>query len=154
METTVVPTIVESVRDLFSKMLSCHVSGNQQAISVEQPINSEEVSAVIGITGETQGTMTLLLPESTALAIASKMLGSTFNEMDEMVADAVAEVINIVAGSAKAKMVDENARPLDLSLPTVIHGSQYTLHSPDNGKLVNIFFSSELGDFNLRLTLS
>mgnify|MGYP000125223922 CR=1 FL=1 len=41
--------------------------------------------------------------------------------IDETVSDGVAEIVNIVAGSAKAKLNTDASRPLDLSLPTVVY---------------------------------
>jgi CheY-specific phosphatase CheX len=60
--------------------------------------------------------------------------------------------VNIVAGSAKAKLNAGNDHPLDLSLPTVVHGENYNVQYPSKSVWLEVPFKSDLGEFNLRVT--
>ena len=72
--------------------------------------------------------------------------------LDEGVLDAVGEMVNIVAGGAKAKLPHlEDRAPIDLGLPTVVRGHSYMVAYPSNSVWLDVPFSSELGSFNLRV---
>src|SRR5271166_4826673 len=63
-----------------------------------------------------------------ATLMTSKMLGVPLNEVGPEVADALGEVCNMVAGNFKNKVAGL-AEGCMLSPPTVITGSDYSLHS-------------------------
>jgi CheY-specific phosphatase CheX len=81
------------------------------------------------------------------------MLGVTDGELDEdTLVDGAAELVNIVAGSAKAKFCKDGGAPLDLSLPTVIRGEGFQIDYPSKTVWIEVPFSSELGSFKVRVT--
>jgi chemotaxis protein CheX len=80
------------------------------------------------------------------------MLGMEMHIVDDTVKDGVAELVNIVAGGAKAKFVQGEGRPIQLSLPTVVRGNSYTVDYPSCSAWLDVPFSSELGPFSLRVT--
>jgi len=85
-----------------------------------------------------------------ALKLAGRMLGSEMSTMSEEVTDAVAELVNMVAGSAKAKF--QHDPPLELGLPTVVEGTGYKLRYPSKSVWLEVPFSSDAGDFTLEVT--
>jgi chemotaxis protein CheX len=143
---------IESVNDLFTTMLCRSVKRGDIGLTTQTKTISEEIVALIGMSGEGRGTVTLTFPIKTAFAIASCLLGIEINEMNENVADTVAEVVNIIAGGAKGKLSSKFTSPLELSLPTVIRGTGYTVAYPLNTIWVEIPFTSDLGHFQLRVT--
>jgi chemotaxis protein CheX len=76
--------------------------------------------------------------------MACKMLGLGPNEVDQHMWDAVGEVCNMVAGNFKNKLVGLSEHCM-LSVPTVITGADYCLHSlADGGSLeVVLIFEGE-----------
>ncbi len=72
--------------------------------------------------------------------------------MDDTVSDAIAEMVNIVAGGAKAKLNLGGGAPLDLSLPTVVRGNSYNVDYPSGSVWLEVPFDSDLGSFRLRVT--
>ena len=72
--------------------------------------------------------------------------------MDATVSDAVAEMVNIVAGRAKSKFQTLSGDPINLSLPTVVRGNSYKVDYPSKSVWLDVPFESELGPFNLRVT--
>jgi chemotaxis protein CheX len=85
--------------------------------------------------------------------MVSRLLGVEMDSLDATISDALGEMVNIVAGGAKAKFSNENGGPpIDLSLPNVIQGSNYCVDYPSHTTWLDVPFSSELGAFNLRVT--
>ena len=67
--------------------------------------------------------------------------------------DGVAELVNIVAGSAKAKFSNGNGSDIiSLGLPTVVHGGSDIVEYPSQSTWLDVPFASELGPFSLRVT--
>jgi chemotaxis protein CheX len=143
---------VDSVNDLFITMLGRSVKRGDIGLATSTKTLDEEIVALIGMSGEARGTVTLSFPIKTAFAIASCLLGVEIIEMNETVADTVSEVVNIIAGGAKGKLSSKFSSPLELSLPTVIRGTGYTVAYPLNTIWVEIPFHSDLGPFQLRVT--
>ncbi len=143
---------IESVYDLFSTMLGCQAKRGD--IALAKPGGAlQEITALIGLSGRARGTVALSFPEPTALAMVGRLLGVEMDTVDETIADALGEMVNIVAGGAKAKLANENGgSPIDLSLPNVIQGSNYCVDYPSHTTWLDVPFSSELGSFSLRVT--
>ena len=142
---------IEAVYELFQTMLQGKVERGPIGV-IAGDTRPNDIMAIIGISGPTRGTVSLGFPEPTALAIVGRILNLPVDQVDDSVADGVAEVVNIVAGSAKAKLNAGNSTPLDLSLPTVVRGDNYNVQYPSKSVWLEVPFTSDLGDFNLRVT--
>jgi len=142
---------VESVYELFLTMLSCEVNRGDIGLTQEmgQP---RDITALIGLSGPARGIVVLSFPVNTALSIVSRLLGSEVRVVDESLLDSVAELVNIVAGGAKAKLHADDP-PIDLSLPTVVRGQRYSVEHPSKSSWLDVPFTSELGTFHLRVAL-
>ena len=142
---------IESVYELFQTMLKGIVERGPIGVT-DGGAQPSDMLAIIGISGPTRGTVSIGFPEATALAIVGRILGMPVDKLDDTVSDGVAEVVNMVAGSAKAKLNAGADVPLDLSLPTVVHGERYNVQYPSKSVWLEVPFKSDLGDFNLRVT--
>lgn len=157
MKVEYVNPFVNSVKDLFSTMLKCDVKRGDLSLKRE-PGRPNEMLALIGLSGgdvQVRGTVALSLPVQTAVAMSNRLLGTQATEASEAVADSVAEMLNIMAGGAKAKLPHADRNPIQLSLPTVLrdHGSGFSVQHPRDTAWLEIPFTSDLGPFSLRVTL-
>lgn len=146
---------IESVFELFHTMLNADVKRGDVGLIRGGGGNGaagRDVTAFIGLSGPARGTVALSFPTHTTLALVGKLLGNDIRVFDETVSDGVAELVNIVAGSAKAKLTHGAAKPLDLSLPTVVRGNSYSVDYPSQAVWLEVPFTSSLGDFSLRVT--
>jgi|YNPMSStandDraft_1061717.scaffolds.fasta_scaffold06453_3 Predicted inhibitor of MCP methylation, homolog of CheC len=141
---------IESVYDLFTTMLNA--KAERKTVGIAKSANPRDIMALIGISGRVRGMVALAFPVSTALAMVNKLLNTDIKIMDDTVSDAIAEMVNIVAGGAKAKLNTGNEKPLDLSLPTVVRGGDFSVDYPTNSVWIEINFDSDLGPFTLRVT--
>jgi chemotaxis protein CheX len=133
-------------------MLGCAVERGDPGVSNGDQ-NPRDVTALIGLSGTIRGTVALAFPVNTALSMVSMLLGMDIKVVDDTVTDGLGELVNIVAGGAKAKFSEMQGPPIDLSLPTIVRGTNYTVKYPSGVTWLEIPFKSDLGDFFLRVTL-
>jgi chemotaxis protein CheX len=103
---------------------------------------NHEVSGMIGLSGSAKGMVVLSMSREAALGAASRMLGETCRDINSDVADAVGELTNMIAGSAKAKL---EHLCMSVSLPTVITGKAHCIDFPKNTMPICIPFDCEWG---------
>jgi chemotaxis protein CheX len=141
---------VESVGSVFTTMLGVTPQRQPVRISAGGSSGGARLTSLIGISGRMHGCVALCFPPDTALKLAGKMLGMDITEVSSEVIDAISELVNIVAGSAKAKF---NADPpLELGLPTVVEGVTYRVKYPSKSVWLEVPFSCEAGDFSMEVT--
>ncbi|MBI5118472.1 chemotaxis protein CheX [Candidatus Poribacteria bacterium] len=141
---------IESVHKLFTTMLGCEAK-RADAKLTRVSDNPRQITALIGLSGTARGTVALSFPMETAVAMANRLLGADNTVSDDSVSDAVGELVNIVAGGAKAMFCTESSVPIDLSLPNVIRGERHTVEFPSDAMWLDVPFTSDLGPFNLRV---
>ena len=111
--------------------------------TIERP----SLSAVISLTGKAKGTIVLNVEEGVAFGIFERMLGEMPTEITKEVRDAIGELVNMIAGSAKAQMAELELR---LGIPNMIDGTAYSLHFPtDMEPALSIQFESDVGPFSI-----
>ena len=89
-----------------------------------------EITAIIGITGDIAGMVMISMPKETALRFYSAVMGEEKTEADSIVASAIAEFTNTVAGTA-AIALDDKGLSADISPPVVIHGKGASVSTLD-----------------------
>ena len=109
-----------------------------------------EVSALIGLAGETTGSVVLSFSRQTAINIVSRFAKQKFQALGSEILDGVGELVNIIAGNAKQDLADYR---IEISLPGVITGSSYKIHWPEGVPVVTIPFESDLGEFTVNVSL-
>lgn len=144
---------IESVYDLFKTMLSSTAKRGEVGVFKDAP-NPRDIMGLIGLSGPARGMVALSFPIGTALNMVNRLLGTETKVIDDTVSDAVAELVNIIAGGAKARFPTEDGVPIDLSLPTVVRGNSYNVDYPSGSAWLEVPFESDLGFFSLRVTFS
>jgi chemotaxis protein CheX len=111
-----------ATREVFELMLGCQLTIPAAA---EEPI--PEVTAMVGLAGQLCGVLSVRCDGKAAALMTSKMLGVELDKVGPEISDAIGEVCNMVAGNFKNKIAGL-AEGCLLSPPTVITGSNYSLH--------------------------
>ncbi|HID22454.1 MAG TPA: chemotaxis protein CheX [Planctomycetaceae bacterium] len=101
-----------------------------------------DVTAVVGLSGETTGSVVLSVSRPVAFRIVETLLGYTTQELNADVADAVGELTNMVAGAAKAKL---DRFELSLGLPNVVVGRNHTIFFPTSVRPICVLFDCDWG---------
>ena len=102
-------------------------------VSVVAPDQEEvrvlaEVTGMVGIAGHVKAVFSLRCSQRSAITLSSQMLGVSLEEAAALKNDAVGEVCNIIAGCFKSKI--GLGELCSLSVPTVLSGTDYQIHSP------------------------
>jgi chemotaxis protein CheX len=151
MKAELVNPFIESVQEVFSTMLGTQAKRGKVGITDGEKSPGELV-ALIGISGRATGNVALSLPASTALSIIGQLMSETYDSVTEDVIDGVAEMVNMIAGGAKAKMNVDGDTPMDLSLPTVVSGDSYKVKYPTKTIWLEVPFECDYGPFIIRIT--
>jgi len=141
------PVLELAVEEVFEIMVGCRVK--PVAHSEHKP--NGEFTAMIGLAGALCGILSVCCDRKTASQIARKMLGDTATSADE-VGDALGEICNMIAGNFKNKLAGTDERCM-LSVPTVISGEEYSVHSMADGNSVETIVLFEDVPVAVRLEL-
>jgi len=126
-----VPMLELAAREVFELMLGC------QLLQASEPLKEDklDIATMVGLAGQLCGVLTIRCTAKSAAQMASRMLGVDAEKAGPEMWDAAGEVCNMVAGNFKNKIAGLGDGCM-LSVPTVITGTDYNMHSlADSGKL-------------------
>ncbi|MDR0623796.1 MAG: chemotaxis protein CheX [Treponema sp.] len=116
--------------NVFREFLGCDLVVERPYFIDSNSVDEWDVSAVIGLTGEARGAVVISMKQDLALRLTDMLTQSKHYALDDEVADAIGEIINIIAGNAKKGL--EEAFRLVISLPTIIEGKKHLIKWPNN----------------------
>ncbi|MBA4180445.1 MAG: chemotaxis protein CheX [Anaerolinea sp.] len=125
--------------------------GKGQLHRVRSPQTSNEVSALIAITGGIAGLVIYSMTSETARGFASRMMGEPVHELDLMAQSAIAELANIITGQAGIGL-ERNGFPSDMSPPILLLGKGSSIATLNLTRLVVPLVVS-FGQFNIDLAI-
>ena len=114
-------------------------------VSEPDPPPLADLTALVGLAGPLCGIVSLRCKSSSACHMAAKMLGVdtiASDQFDQTAHDAIGEICNMLAGNFKAKLSDF-VEGVELSVPTVITGSDYRLRLLADGSRTEVAFDFE-----------
>ncbi len=109
-----------------------------------------DVTAVIGLSGDTRGTVSVSFTEGCAIAIVSKMLSEEITTLNADIKDAVGEIGNMISGQARVQL-EELGRVLYAAVPTVITGKNHSINHITTHPIVAIPFVTDDGPFTIEV---
>lgn len=112
-----------------------------------------DVTGLIGVTGYSEGVISLTLEEPCVLKIVSNMLGEEFERIDEEIADAVGELTNMIAGQAR-KHLSESGMTFQAGTPSVITGKNHKLKHISDSPILSIPFTTKDGNLVVEISIS
>ncbi len=124
----VVESITAATADVLSTMLELEATPGQSVVVKEETEPSSGLVSLIGLAGAWAGTGSLACSGTLACSLASHLLGSPCETVNEEVLDAVGEITNMILGNVKT-MLEEKVGPMGLSTPTVIFGRNFQTRS-------------------------
>jgi chemotaxis protein CheX len=124
----IVEIVGRSAKDVFSTMLGLEIEVGPSYAETVSPPASQKVVALIGLAGQWTGTGVIGCSPEFACRIASLMLMTEYQAVNEDVLDAMAEMANMIFGSVKTEL-EEFLGALGLSIPTVIFGRNFATRS-------------------------
>jgi chemotaxis protein CheX len=138
-----------STADVFSTMLQLPVTPGSPSIRGEDT-GDNDVSAVIGISGEVTGAAILRFPMESAKRVVSMFIGEEVDENNADFSDALGELANMVTGNAKSKFTGKD---VSISCPSIVVGKGHTVRQRTDVPTIAIPFTSEAGSFAIDVCL-
>jgi len=138
---------------LQSLEMMANITAEKVGLTLKQDlITTYDISAIIGITGDTSGSIIVSFPAPLACRIAGNMLSEEIADMDQSVEDAIGEIGNIVVGSARRLLV-EDGFSLSISIPTVVVGKGHKISRSGDVPCIAIPFATAYGEFEVNVGL-
>ena len=110
-------------------------------------------SGTIGLSGKAEGFVSVTFSKDLATNIVCKMLSMTVEEVtEEDIRDGVGEFMNVVAGAAKAELVNTK-HAFSLSIPQVFSGGPHTAAQPRGIPVFVIEFKADGARFDVLVCL-
>ena len=126
---TLVGIVTQAANEVFTTMLFLEPETNEPFTSSVANLSNNGVVSLIGITGPWVGTGSISCTAPIACKLASALMMAEYDAVDDEVLDAMAELTNMIIGNVKT-VLEESLGPLGLSIPTVIHGRNFSSRTP------------------------
>ena len=139
---------VSAVKEVFSTMLSTTVNVASPHHK-SNPSQSCDVSAIIGISGQVVGSMVLSFELPVAEKIVAALSGMPVSPESPDFPDAVGEIANMIAGSAKRNF----GSAASISIPSIVMGGGHTLARLHDQPCIIIPCNTDHGRFVIEVSV-
>lgn len=145
---TLVLPFMKAVRDVFQKMAGVQTTVGRPQLKAE-PIASYDVCGIIGFSGQISGSVVVSFSDAAAERLVAAFAGMPIDRSSPDFADAVGELANMIAGSAKKDL----GADASISVPTVVIGSGYRIAGMSNAPSLIIPCDSPYGAFAVEVSI-
>lgn len=140
---------IKAARNTFDTMFQMQVDC-RDPVYRQLESTDDEVSAIITMSGDIAGTLTLTFPMETARRIVAVFTGVEVMEQREDFEDAVGEIANIIASGAKAWF---KGKHIEISCPRAIMGAGQPEPGARNGDRITVPCACDCGEFRLVVSM-
>ncbi len=150
MRVQVVNRYVESAISVIVKETGSQVTRGGLLLE-GNPYTAEDVTAIISVGGMLSGSLYLSMSEETALKITSTILGQDSVELDALTQSGIAEMANVIAGTAGIELAEEGIQT-KINPPMVLVGRGARLMMVEIQRLV-VPLKTAYGEVKLHVAL-
>jgi chemotaxis protein CheX len=140
---------IKSTKNIFETMLQLSVEVGTPELK-EPSAPSQDVSGIIAFSGDFDGSVILSFPETTAHRVVNLFTGMDLSGSPEDLSDAVGELVNMIAGGAKAQF---DGQKISISCPSVVLGRDHVVHGAKDVARVCIPCTCDCGEFNVEVAI-
>lgn len=144
MESAVVNCFIEGTFHILDTTASVKVKPGTPYIK-ENSVSKGDITGLLQIEGDINGTAALSFTEKSILAVVSKMFGEEMTQIDAEITDAVGEIGNMISGHVNTKMT-EMGRSVRVKLAGVKDGKNHTVDHADGKKILVLPFKTTMGN--------
>jgi chemotaxis protein CheX len=147
MQAQLVDIFIKAAVEVLEQETGAEVAhGSVRVLSSAQ--TSEDITVMIGVTGDLRGTVLLGSSERTARAVVSRMMGESCPLFDELAQSGIAELANVVAGRASHGL-EAAGFAVTISPPTLVAGGPGIIISTVNFRRFVVPLYTAAGDLIL-----
>ena len=114
-------------------------------------VTTDEVTAVVGVTGTLQGLVLYSMSQATALAIVSRVMRQDFEEFDALAQSGIGELGNVITGRASV-LLAEAGYPSNITPPALVIGKGTMITTLDLIRLV-LPLETDFGPLEVQVVL-
>ena len=114
-------------------------------------VTTDEVTAIVGVTGTVMGLVLYSMNETTALAILSRTMNQDFGEFDALAQSGIGELGNVITGRAGV-LLSQAGYPSNMTPPAVVVGKGTMVTTLDLNRLI-FPLETEVGDLEIQVVL-
>jgi CheY-specific phosphatase CheX/anti-anti-sigma regulatory factor len=144
------PTFVSSTMETLQMMTDMFATKESMKITPFAPGNDTDMGASIAFYGDIEGMMTLAMPKELVKKACALLIGEESEEA-AVLADALSELVNIVAGKAKTLLQNEGVQ-INITLPRSYTSAQEVTETLGGIEGVQVNFSFEDYPFTFYLS--
>ena len=149
MDPTYITPFIGSITNVFDTMLQLPITIGEPQIKTNRA-PSHDISGIIGMSGDVDGTVVLSFPTATAERAVTPFTGMPIDAEHEDFADAIGELVNMVSGGAKAQF---QGKTVGITTPSVIIGKDHVVFGQKDMITVTIPCSCDVGEFNVEVAI-
>ena len=141
---------VAAARDVLEQELGTEVQSGKLTL-VNGTSTTNEVTAIIGITGQLTGMATYGMSEATALAIVGQLMGAPCDELDDLALSGIGEIANVITGCATTLLAQIGVT-VDIAPPVLLQGAGTRMSTAGIQRLV-VPLSTSFGTVEAQLAI-
>lgn len=150
-----VTALAQAVVEIFKVQTSTEVKVQKPRLKSEATVMSYDIVSVISLhSDQFQGTIALCFPKATYLNIYNAMLGESATEINEENRDAAGELLNMIFGMAKSKIMNDKQLSIQKAIPTVLSGEKISMQANSSEVGLQIPMDSAAGGLVLEVAFS
>jgi chemotaxis protein CheX len=112
---------------------------------------TDEVTALVGVTGTLNGLVLYSMSQATALRIVSRVMGKEFEEFDAIAQSGIGELGNVITGRASV-LLSEAGYPSNITPPALVIGEGTMITTLDLIRLV-LPLETDVGSLEIQVVL-
>lgn len=147
-EPKLIVPFVNSVRSVFATMVGVQTTVERPHLK-HQATPSYDVSGIIGFSGEITGSVVVSFQMQAAEKLASSFAGTPMKHDSPDFADAIGELANMIAGSAKKDL----GGLASISVPSVVIGHGHMIARLSDVPCIVIPCKTAVGDFAVEINI-
>lgn len=120
---------IQAAANVFTTMLELKI-GAARPFLKEKGNPMADISCTIGITGEVNGVVGFVFNKETACLITKHFLQEEHSEIDDVVADAIGEMSNMITGNVKTTLGNAGGSRFNFALPSIMVKEDHTITYP------------------------
>ena len=144
--------LVQSVREVIQE-LGLLTIDKMQFLEGKIVFTGNFLVAMVGFSGKLSGLLSIYCSQNFALQVSSQFWGTKIPVVNAQVRDALGELANIIAGRLKKLMQRRLENAFQLSIPTVIEGTNFSTNRFNAYQNRLLCVQSKNGAFYVQLSL-
>jgi chemotaxis protein CheX len=148
-DSTYVTPFIKSVQNVFETMLQLPVQIGEPSLK-RSGAPSFDVSGIIGMSGDVEGSIVLSFPTATAERVVSLFVGEDMEHTHDDFPDAIGVLVNMISGGAKAQF---GGRRVSISCPSVVVGKAHAVHGAKDVVCIHLPCQTDCGDFAVEVSI-